>query len=649
MKTFAHARSLRKFGGDSSAFVAEPLEPRQMLTADLAVSFQEFSVPSPMVPGDRFNAGVIIDNNGPMAAVGLVSINFFLSTDISFDSNDVNIGSYPSLPISLSSGDFGDFSDQVRIPATMTPGNYFLLVRITPNQQIGDTNQSNNVAASDDFFPLEIKFGNLPGRGNAILEQVDPEGTIVQFQLFDGGMGTVSQGDDGRFDINVTGAGANSRLGIAASGGDGIVDIDDIVIAGSVSSITGTSVRLLGSLSVSGTLGTLTLGNVGGTAAEVSITIGQAGVATVIALGAVTNASISTPGAIESLSVASWTDSASSPTDLIEAQWLNSLISTGAFGASIDLSGRMGNFPTLGTAEIGGSLTGGSWNIVGRGGSIVARTSTVRWSASFTLQLSLLDIENTFRGTIAAKNFLAVNVGIDMLGAKILAGAKLGNDGRLGGTGDAADRFGFGRVDSLTVGRRMRNSIVGAGLDPVNGVFNDGNDRIKQVNKSRIGDVTIVGNMAPSARIVAGRFTGEATVQGVTIDTAVDQRFRLTDTFGPSSEFISADTTVTPSLIRVRFGDNQAVLRSSIGDGDIRIDAPGGAFSLLVELVSISRTTDGTPMVVTYRFTPPGGTWDPSENGTYSIVLLANEVFDVAGNPAGGGIAVVLGTFDVLV
>jgi len=649
MKTFAHARSLRKFRGDSSAFVAEPLEPRQMLTADLAVSFQEFSVPSPMVPGDRFNAGVIIDNNGPMAAVGLVSINFFLSTDISFDSNDVNIGSYPSLPISVSSGDFGDFSDQVRIPATMTPGNYFLLVRITPNQQIGDTNQSNNVAASDDFFPLEIKFGNLPGRGNAILEQVDPEGTIVQFQLFDGGMGTVSQGDDGRFDINVTGAGANSRLGIAASGGDGIVDIDDIVIAGSVSSITGTSVRLLGSLSVSGTLGTLTLGNVGGTAAEVSITIGQAGVATVIALGAVTNASISTPGAIESLSVASWTDSASSPTDLIEAQWLNSLISTGAFGASIDLSGRMGKFPTLGTAEIGGSLTGGSWNIVGRGGSIVARTSTVRWSASFTLQLSLLDIENTFRGTIAAKNFLAVNVGIDMLGAKILAGAKLGNDGRLGGTGDAADRFGFGRVDSLTVGRRMRNSIVGAGLDPVNGVFNDGNDRIKQVNKSRIGDVTIVGNMAPSARIVAGRFTGEATVQGVTIDTAVDQRFRLTDTFGPSSEFISADTTVTPSLIRVRFGDNQAVLRSSIGDGDIRIDAPGGAFSLLVELVSISRTTDGTPMVVTYRFTPPGGTWDPSENGTYSIVLLANEVFDVAGNPAGGGIAVVLGTFDVLV
>ncbi len=648
MKTFAQARSLRRFRGDSSAFVPEALEPRRLLTADLAVSFQEFTVPSPLVPGDRFNAGVFVDNNGPMAAVGLVSINFFLSTDVNFDANDVNIGSYPSLPISLSSGDFGDFADQVHIPATVTPGNYFLLVRITPNSAIADTNQSNNVAASDDFFPLEIKFGNLPGRGNAILEQVDPEGTIVQFQLFNGGTGTVSQDDDGRFDITVTGAGANSQLGIATSGGDGIVDIDDIDIAGSISSVTGANARLFGSLSVSGTLGTLTLGNVGGTAAEVPITIGQAGVNTVITLGEVTNASISTPGAIQSLTVTRWTDTLGSPVDLISAQWLGSLSTTGNFNASLDLSGRTGA-NTLGSAAIGGSLNGGSWRVVGRGGTIQAFATTAKWSASFTQMLSSLTTTRVFRGTVAAKNILAVNIGFDMLGAKILAGANLGTDGRLGGTGDAADRFAFGRIDSLTVGRKVRNSIVGAGLDPVNGVFNDGNDRIKQVNKSRMGDVTIVGNVAPAARIVAGRFTGGVTVRGMTIDPAVDARFRVTDTVSPTAEFISADITVTPSLIRVRFGDNQAVLRSSIGDGDIRIDAPGGAFSLLVELVSVSRATDGTPITATYRFTPPDGTWDASENGTYSVVLLAGAVTDVAGNPVGGGMAVTLGTFDVLV
>jgi hypothetical protein len=648
MKTFAQARSTRRFRGEASAFLAESLEQRQLLTADLAVSFLEFTVPTPMVPGDRFNAGVVIDNNGPMAAVGLVSINFFLSTDTNFDVSDINIGSYPSLPISLSSNDFGEFADLVHIPATTPAGNYFFLVRITPNNQVNDTNQSNNVAASDDFFPVEIAFGNLPGRGNAILEQVDPEGTIVQFQLLNGGTGTISRNDDGRFDVTVTGAGANTQLGFATSGGDGLVDIDDINVAGSISSITGANARLLGSLSVSGTLGTLTLGDVGGTTAEVPITIGQAG-NTVIVLGAVRNTSISTPGAIESLRVTSWTDTNASPTDLIEAQWLNSLISTGAFGASIDLSGRTGNFPTLGTASIGGSLTGGSWHVIGRAGTISAFTTTVKWSASFTKLITLLDIERTFRGTIAAKTFQTINIGLDMVGAKILAGANLGTDARLGGTGDAADVFTAGNINALTVARKVKNSVVGAGLNPVNGVLNDGDDRIQNPAKSKIGPVTIGTTMAPAARIIAGRFTGDISVNGMLRDPAVDARFQIRDLTGPTASIVSTDISVVPSLIRIRFTDNVAVLRASLGDGDIRIDGPDSLFSLSVELVSVSRATDGTPMVATYRFTPPDGTWDPTENGTYSVVLLAGAVTDKAGNAAGGGIAVALGTFEVLV
>lgn len=629
-------------------FGMESLERRDLLAADIGVEFNNFNVPSTLVPGDRFVAGIVLTNNGPMNAAGQISIQFYLSTDVTLSSDDLLCGSYPNqqIPGVFGVGEELLFSDNFTVPTGATPGNYFLLARIIPSASVADNNQSNNVVASDNFFPLEIKFGNIPGRGNAILQLTDPEGTTVQFQLLDGGVGTVTRDSSGRFVVNITGTGANSRFGIATNGGDGIADIAQIVIAGSMQSIAAVNTRLLGSLSLTGTLGSLTLGAVGGTASEVSITIGQAGADTVISLGVVTNASISTPGAIQSLTVASWTDTNASPTDLISAQWLGTLASTGDFGASLRLSGRTGG-PTLGSATIGQSITGGTWGVIGRGGSIQTKTSAARWSASFTQALESLSSTRTLRGTIAAKNFLSINVGLDLLGAKILAGANLGDDAKLGGTDDAADRFAFGRIDSLTVARRVKGVIVGAGLDPVNGVLNDGDDRIKQPAKSRIGTVTIGSTMAPGARIVGGRFTGSVSVNGNTINPADDARFRVRDLVSPAAVMVSVGTGVVPSLITVRFTDNQGVLRSSIGDGDIRIDAPDGLFSMVVELVSVSRPGNGTPIVATYRFSPPDGTWDPADHGAYTVVLLAGAVTDTAGNAVNGGNALTLGSFDV--
>jgi hypothetical protein len=45
-----------------------------------------------------------------------------------------------------------------------------------------------------------------------------------------------------------------------------------------------------------------------------------------------------------------------------------------------------------------------------------------------------------------------------------------------------------------------------------------------------------------------------------------------------------------------------------------------------------------------YGFTPPGGTWDPTDNGTYTVALLANQVTDTSGNAAAGK---TLGTIQV--
>ena len=61
-------------------------------------------------------------------------------------------------------------------------------------------------------------------------------------------------------------------------------------------------------------------------------------------------------------------------------------------------------------------------------------------------------------------------------------------------------------------------------------------------------------------------------------------------------------------------------------------------------MVSVDNSTDGSPRTATYQITTPGGTWDETDNGTYTIALNGNEVSDVNGNDA---IAATLGNFTV--
>src|SRR5205823_2330534 len=64
----------------------------------------------------------------------------------------------------------------------------------------------------------------------------------------------------------------------------------------------------------------------------------------------------------------------------------------------------------------------------------------------------------------------------------------------------------------------------------------------------------------------------------------------------------------------------------------LRVSGPGG-FTATPTFVSVDVNTNGTPRVATYQFTPPGGAWDPTDNGTYTISLQANEVMNTAATP----------------
>jgi hypothetical protein len=85
-----------------------------------------------------------------------------------------------------------------------------------------------------------------------------------------------------------------------------------------------------------------------------------------------------------------------------------------------------------------------------------------------------------------------------------------------------------------------------------------------------------------------------------------------------------------PYQFTVTYFDATGINTSSIGTGDVQVSGPNG-FTATPTLVGTSGPATAT--VATYQFTPPGGSWDQGDNGTYNISLQANEVMNTAATP----------------
>jgi FG-GAP-like repeat len=85
---------------------------------------------------------------------------------------------------------------------------------------------------------------------------------------------------------------------------------------------------------------------------------------------------------------------------------------------------------------------------------------------------------------------------------------------------------------------------------------------------------------------------------------------------------------------------------STLDNQDVRIVGPSG-FNSATRFVSVNVNTNGTPRIATYSFVPPGGSWDSTDNGTYSIVMQDNEVFELFGCSVPGPVSI--GSFTVTI
>jgi hypothetical protein len=105
----------------------------------------------------------------------------------------------------------------------------------------------------------------------------------------------------------------------------------------------------------------------------------------------------------------------------------------------------------------------------------------------------------------------------------------------------------------------------------------------------------------------------------------------------PTAAGTAPDVTVaggTTQTVTVTYTDtigSQLIDRSSIGTGDITVSGPGG-FSATPSFVSANSAVDAMMITATYSFTAPDnavvGTWDGSDNGPYTINMVAGQVYD---------------------
>jgi probable HAF family extracellular repeat protein len=128
-------------------------------------------------------------------------------------------------------------------------------------------------------------------------------------------------------------------------------------------------------------------------------------------------------------------------------------------------------------------------------------------------------------GTVAVPSVEALTILVSTTNANFYIGTTLGQDGQPGGTGANADTYGQGRIGLFTVTGSMTNTSVRVGVDPVDGLYGNGNDRLIGGTNSSIGKIIIGGSLSADTRFYAGKFPTQY-LHGLTLKpTAGDPHF----------------------------------------------------------------------------------------------------------------------------
>jgi cyclophilin family peptidyl-prolyl cis-trans isomerase len=245
--------------------------------------------------------------------------------------------------------------------------------------------------------------------------------------------------------ISTTGTSAATTLTLQGQAGAASIAIAGITTDGDLRAIAGTRVSLSGDLVVAGSIRSLTLAS----ASSGTITIGGAGGAVALAIGAATGEAVISSEPIQSIRATAWQPGAFSSPATITAPSVGSISVTKDFQANISA----GSIATVSA----GSISSGTWTISGSVGGIVAGSIT-------GLNVSAAGIQRIVsRGAVT--NLLAISTGnIALVSAASFSGSEI----TAGGATPGANGFptGFATpavIGTVSVGRGgFSNSILAA-------------------------------------------------------------------------------------------------------------------------------------------------------------------------------------------
>ncbi|MDG0865163.1 choice-of-anchor D domain-containing protein, partial [Pelomonas aquatica] len=330
--------------------------------------------------------------------------------------------------------------------------------------------------------------------------------------------------------VVVTGPGSGS---VVAQGGGYLLQLTGTTSLSSVSLVSGAQVALTG-ISADSAVGTLSLAN-----ADLSGNASFAGSVGTLTLGQVSHANISVAGgaaftlnagqvsdsvllarsATVALNVASWSASAAGASR-VEAAAIKSLTTTGDMAADVFVSGVGVTGYALTTVQVGGAISGGLWSVHGRGSSITAGSTAAAWRMNISGPLVQLLVKGDASGDLALASLQLLQVTGSTRGLHLLVGANLGDDAALGGTGANADSFQAGTLARVRVGGDMVDTYLIVSVDPVNGVFFDGNDRQLGTAVQRLQELTVNGKLLGSTAVVAPMFPTTVSIGGLSVNPA---------------------------------------------------------------------------------------------------------------------------------
>lgn len=514
----------------------EAMEPRVHLAADLTASIGTLASSQVLTLGEQVKVSITLSNIGDAAATGPIKVQLIASTDGTLDGADTVLQTLTTT--SLSAGQTRKLAASATLTQSLIPGSYTLFAAADPLNEIVETSDDNNSSTAGGPVEVVWGFGKIGSRKKVALNYYDDDGTRVTLKLAGNGSGTLTKNTDG-YSITLTGTDPGTVLTITTNkSGDGRATLHDITSNGAMKTINAPRADISGDVTLTGSASSITLGNIIGDGPH-TITIGGTSLAKPgrVTLGAVAAASLRSGMPIKTLSVLDW----DAPTggDEITAPWIERVRSKADFAAGLTLSGENTSKSVLKQVDVSGaigSVSGGvPWRITGAAGTISAGDVLGGWSCAVSKKVSSLRVARIYSGNLAADAIDKVYIKGDMAGGRVLAGADLGADGKLGGNVENMDLFFRGSIGSFRVNGKMIDSVLGAGLDPADAEFNNEggpqNDFITGRTKSAIKSIR-VGGEANNSLFGAGAFPKKVRIQGTTFNPlgAGDPRFLTAST-----------------------------------------------------------------------------------------------------------------------